>query len=48
MKTKLLLALIFVGILVLAAAGFTVRRSRRAVRVVLRPTAPAEARPALA
>jgi hypothetical protein len=37
MKTKLLLGMVFLGIVVLAIGGFTVRRSRRALRVVVRP-----------
>jgi hypothetical protein len=48
MKTKLLLGILFLGILVLALGGFTVRRSRRALRVVLRPAAPTAERPAFA
>ena len=41
MKTKLLFGTLFLGIVVLAIGGFTVRRSRRALRVVFRPALPA-------
>jgi hypothetical protein len=54
-KTKFLFGMVFAGIIVLAIGGFTVRRSRRAVRVVFRPALPSAkrtgvtaARPALA
>ncbi len=43
MKAKLLLGTIFLGIVVLAIGGMTVRRTRRALRAVFRPAvAPAE------
>ncbi|HEX2505008.1 MAG TPA: hypothetical protein VHK22_02265 [Gaiellaceae bacterium] len=48
MKTKLLFGILLLGILVLAVGGFTVRRSRRAIRVVLGPRVRPAARPALA
>jgi hypothetical protein len=48
MKTKLLLGTIFLGIVVLALGGFTVRRSRRALRAVFRPVARPAERPAFA
>ena len=48
MKTKLFLGTIFLGLVVLAVGGFTVRRTRRALRVVLRPIAPAREQPTFA
>lgn len=35
MKAKLLLGTLFLGVLVLAVGGFTVRRSHRAIRTML-------------
>jgi hypothetical protein len=43
MQTKLLLGILFLGIVVLALGGWTVSRSRRAVKAALRPIAPAPA-----
>ena len=54
MKVKLFLGILFLGVLVLAAGGFTVRRSRRALgnvfggRVVPVPAGASAARPAYA
>jgi hypothetical protein len=45
MKTKLLFGILFLGIMVLAVGGFTVRRSRRAIRAMLRPALSPAGRP---
>lgn len=47
-KIKVLVGMVFLGICVLALGGFTVRRSRRALQVVLRPGAGLAAQPARA
>jgi hypothetical protein len=39
-KVKLFIGVVFIGIVVLALGGFAVRRSRRAIRVALRPVQP--------
>lgn len=46
MVNRFLLALLVLGILLLALGGFTVRGLRRALRVAVRPVAPVERRPA--
>jgi hypothetical protein len=42
-KVKLFVGMVFLGIVLLALGGFTVRRSRRAIRAALRPVRPAYA-----
>jgi hypothetical protein len=44
MKVKLFFAMLLLGIAVLAAGGFTVRRSRRALRAAIRPAFPGSRR----
>jgi hypothetical protein len=39
-KVRLFIGVVFLGIVLLALGGFTVRRSRRAIRAALRPVQP--------